>query len=120
MGRRTEKIVMGRDAVWHKGMTAADLLNEMNEDRPLVGIIVNRRYKSRSHFDRTKIPNEVELQLIPWEQGMTVSDLLEYDIDEEYFAAAVINGLYIPENRFGDTRIPQDAEVWLLPPVGGG
>jgi sulfur carrier protein ThiS len=114
------KVVVGKDTAWHKGMVVADLLCELNENRPLVGVVINGIYVSRSQFDKLKIPDQGEVRLIPWREGMTLAELLEYKIDETYFCAATINGLLIPEDRFDTSFIPENAEVWLLTVVGGG
>jgi sulfur carrier protein ThiS len=114
------KVVVGKDTSWRKEMTVADLLCELNENRPLVGVVVNGRYGSRSQFDKLKIPDQGEVRFIPWREGMTLAELLEYKIDEAYFCAATINGLLIPEDRFDTSFIPENAEVWLLTVVGGG
>jgi sulfur carrier protein ThiS len=114
------KIIVGKDIVWRKGMTVADLLCELNENRPLVGVVINGIYGSRSQFGKLKIPDQGEVRFIPWREGMTVAELLEYTINQAYFCAATINGLLIPEGRFDRSFIPENAEVWLLTVVGGG
>ena len=115
-----DKVVVGKDTAWRKDMTVADLLCELNETRPLVGVVVNGIYGSRSQFGKLKIPDQGEVRFIPWREGMTLADLLEYKMDETYFSAATINGLHIPEDRFETSFIPENAEVWLLTVVGGG
>ncbi len=105
---------------WRNGITVADLLQHFKENRSFVAAIINGRYISRSHFNKTKIPDRAEVQLIPWKEGMTLADLLKYEIDEDYFSSATVDGRIIPEVDFGKTVISRDAEVWLLPPVDGG
>ena len=114
------KIIVGKDIAWRKGLTVLDLLCELNENRPLVGVVINGVYGSRSHFGEIKIPEKAEVQLIPWREGMTVAELFNYDIAEDYFSTATINDLLIPEDLFYKTTIPENAKVWLLTPVGGG
>jgi len=114
------KVVVGKETVWRKGITVADLLGELNETRPLVGVLINGIYGSRSRFGEIKIPDQADVEFIPWREGMTVRELLEYQIDQGYFCAATIDGLLIPEDRFDKTLIPENAEVWLLTVVGGG
>ncbi|OGP64082.1 MAG: hypothetical protein A2170_12485 [Deltaproteobacteria bacterium RBG_13_53_10] len=114
------KIIVGKDIVWRKGITAADLLHELDENRSLVGVVINGMYGSRSHFSKIKIPDRAEVEFIPWREGMTVRELLAYEKDETFFCAATINGLLIPEDRFDTSLIPENAEVWLLTVVGGG
>ena len=115
-----DEVVVGKDTVWRKDMTVADLLCELNETRPLVGVVVNGIYGSRSQFGKLKVPDQGEVRFIPWREDMTVAELLEYKMDETYFCAATINGLLIPEDRFDTSFIPENAEVWLLTVVGGG
>jgi sulfur carrier protein ThiS len=115
-----DKLIVGKDIVWRKGMTVSDLLHELDEIRPLVGVVVNGTYSSRSHFLKTKIPDGAEVKLIPWQEHMSLRELLKYEKDEAYVCAATINGLLIPEDRFDTSVIPENAEVWLLTVVGGG
>ena len=115
-----DKVVVGKDTAWRKDMTVADLLCDLNETRPLVGVVVNGIYGSRSQFGKLKIPDQGEVRFIPWREDMTVAELLEYKTDETYFCAATINGLLIPEDRFDTSFIPENSEVWLLTVVGGG
>ncbi len=114
------QVVVGKDTAWRKGMTVADLLCELNENRSLVGVVIDGVYGSRSQFGKLKIREQGEVRFIPWREGMTVSDLLKYGMDEAYFCAATINGLLVPEDRFDTSFIPENAEVWLLTVVGGG
>jgi len=114
------KIIIGKDIVWYRGITASDLLQKMNENRPLVGIVINGTYGARSHFAKIKIPEGAEVEFIPWREDMTVRELLAYEMDEAFVCAATINGLLIPEDRFDTSFIPENAEVWLLRVVSGG
>jgi thiamine biosynthesis protein ThiS len=105
---------------WREGLTMADLLRQLDENRPLVAVVLNGRYVARSNFSRTKITDGAEVRLIPWKEGMTLADLVKYEIDEDYFSAATVDRRLVPEVDFSKTVISKDAEVWLLPPVGGG
>lgn len=114
------RLVVGKDTVWYKGMTIEDLLKEIKENRSLVGVLINGIYNSRSQFNKTKIPNNATIEFIPWREKMTLRELLEYQTDSHFFCAAIINGFLIPEDQFDKTVIPKDAEVGLLTYIGGG
>ena len=97
-----------------------ELLRNLEDNSPFVGAVINGRYFSRVTFNRTRVPDQSEIQLIPWNEGMTVAELLRYDVDEVYFSAATVDGRLISEADFDKTIISKKAEVWLLPPIGGG
>lgn len=59
------KVVVGKDTAWRKGMTVADLLCELTENRPLVGVVISGRYVPRSQFGKLKIPDQGEVRFIP-------------------------------------------------------
>jgi thiamine biosynthesis protein ThiS len=50
---------------WHEGMTITDLLNEINDPYPYVVVRINEKYVSRPNFDKTIIPDNAEVFLIP-------------------------------------------------------
>ncbi len=50
-------------------MTIADLLGEMEDSNPYAVVRVNDRYVSRPDFDKTVIPDDAEVLLIPMISG---------------------------------------------------
>ena len=61
--------VSGESHPWRKGMTIADLLEELNDPYPYAVVRINDKYISRPHFDKTLIPDESELFLVPMIAG---------------------------------------------------
>jgi thiamine biosynthesis protein ThiS len=57
--------VLDKTVGWHEGMTIKDLLKEINDDHPYAVVRINTRYVSRPDFDRTTIPDNSEVFLIP-------------------------------------------------------
>ncbi len=116
------KVIVGKDISWHKGMTVKDLIMELgfNNNCSFIGVFVNGIYGSKSRFHELQIPNGAVIDFIPWREGMTLADLIEYQTGETYISSAIIDGLLIPEDHFDKTIIPENAEVYLLTPVGGG
>jgi len=54
---------------WYEGMTIADLLRDIGETHPYPVVRINTRYVSRPNFDRTPIPDEADVYLIPMIAG---------------------------------------------------
>jgi len=54
---------------WREGMTISDLLIEINDPHPYAVVRINQSYVSRPNFDKTIIPDEVEVYLIPMVAG---------------------------------------------------
>ena len=54
---------------WHDGMTISDLLNIINDPHPYAVVRINQTYISRPNFDKTTIPDEAEVYLIPMVAG---------------------------------------------------
>ena len=61
--------VADRTIDWHEGMTISDLLNIINDPHPYAVVRINQTYISRPNFDRTTIPDEAEVYLIPMVAG---------------------------------------------------
>jgi thiamine biosynthesis protein ThiS len=61
--------VSDKTIAWREGMTVADLLKEIDDDHPYAVVRINDRYVSRPHFDRTTIPDNSEVFLIPMVAG---------------------------------------------------
>jgi len=55
---------------WREGMTISDLLIEINDDpHPYAVVRINQSYVSRPNFDKTIIPDDAEVYLIPMVAG---------------------------------------------------
>jgi thiamine biosynthesis protein ThiS len=61
--------VAGKQFPWREGMTIADLLGEMEDSNSYAVVRVNDRYVSRPDFDKTVIPDDAEVLLIPMISG---------------------------------------------------
>ena len=54
---------------WREGMTISDLLGELNDPYPYAVARINETYISRPNFDKTAIPDDAEVYLIPMVAG---------------------------------------------------
>ena len=54
---------------WHEGLTISDLLIEINDPHPYAVVRINQTYVSRPNFDKTIIPDDAEVYLIPMIAG---------------------------------------------------
>ena len=54
---------------WREGMTISDLLDELGDPHPYAVVRINQTYVSRPNFDRTTIPDDAEVFLIPMIAG---------------------------------------------------
>ena len=54
---------------WREGMTISDLLIEINDPYPYAVVRINQSYVSRHNFDKTIIPDDAEVYLIPMVAG---------------------------------------------------
>jgi sulfur carrier protein ThiS len=61
--------VSDKTVAWHEGMTIKDLLKEIEDDHPYAVVRINARYVSRPDFDRTTIPDNADVFLIPMIAG---------------------------------------------------
>jgi thiamine biosynthesis protein ThiS len=61
--------VDGRELIWREGMTVADLLQELGDPYPYVAVRIRNRLISRINFDKTKIPKDSEVFLLPLISG---------------------------------------------------
>lgn len=61
--------VSDKTVTWQAGMTITDLLKEIDDDHPYAVVRINDRYIARPDFDRTAIPNNSEVFLIPMIAG---------------------------------------------------
>jgi sulfur carrier protein ThiS len=61
--------VSNKTVIWHEGMTITDLLKEIDDCHPYAVVRINDRYVSRTDFDRTIIPDNAQVFLIPMVAG---------------------------------------------------
>ena len=54
---------------WHEGMTISDLLDELGDSHPYAVVRINQTYVSRPNFDKTVVPDDSEVFLIPMIAG---------------------------------------------------
>ena len=50
---------------WREGMTITDLLDEIGDSHPYAVVRVDEKYVSRPNFDKTTIPENAKVFLIP-------------------------------------------------------
>ena len=61
--------VNGRKVAWHEGMTINDLLDEINDSHPYPVVRIGETYVSRPNFDKTTVPDNSQVFLIPMIAG---------------------------------------------------
>ena len=61
--------VNGRKVTWHEGITISDLLTEIQDSHPYPVVRIGDQYVSRPNFDKTIVPDESEVYLIPMIAG---------------------------------------------------
>jgi thiamine biosynthesis protein ThiS len=61
--------VSDKTVIWHEGMTINDLLNKIDDAHPYAVVRINDKYVSRPNFDKTTIPDNSEVFLIPMVAG---------------------------------------------------
>ena len=61
--------VSGKEHAWRKGMTIADLLNDIEDDHPYAVVRIDSTYVSRPNFEKTIIPDGAEIFLVPMIAG---------------------------------------------------
>jgi len=61
--------VGGKNIPWYKKMTVADLLNDINDPYKYVVVRINKKYISRPDFNKTLVPDNSEVFLIPMISG---------------------------------------------------
>ena len=54
---------------WHEGMTITDLLQKIDDPHPYAVVRINDAYVSRPHFNKTTIPDDALVFLIPMVAG---------------------------------------------------
>jgi thiamine biosynthesis protein ThiS len=54
---------------WREGMTISELLIEIDDPHPYAVVRINQTYISRPNFDKTTVPDQAEVYLIPMVAG---------------------------------------------------
>jgi sulfur carrier protein len=58
-----------RKLPWRKGMTVADLIRELDDPYPYAVVRINGKTVSRPNFEKTPVPDNSEVFLIPMVAG---------------------------------------------------
>ena len=61
--------VNGHRVAWREGMTISDLLGEIKDTHPYPVVRIDDRYVSRPNFDKTTVPDNATVYLIPMIAG---------------------------------------------------
>ena len=61
--------VSDKNIDWRAGMTITDLLKEIDDPHPYAVVRVNDAYVSRPNFEKTTIPDNSQVFLIPMVAG---------------------------------------------------
>ncbi len=61
--------VNGKKYSWYEGMTIKDLLNNFNKSHLYAVVRINDKHISRPYFEKTLIPDNSEVFLIPMIAG---------------------------------------------------
>jgi thiamine biosynthesis protein ThiS len=61
--------VSDKTITWHEGMTISDLLSQLDDSHPYAVVRINKNYISRPNFDKTTIPDNAQVFLIPMIAG---------------------------------------------------
>jgi thiamine biosynthesis protein ThiS len=61
--------VNGKKHSWYDGMTIKDLLNNFNKSHLYAVVRINDKHISRPYFEKTMIPDNSEVFLIPMIAG---------------------------------------------------
>ncbi len=57
--------VNGEQQSWYKGMTVADLFRDIDDSNHYAVVRINDKHVSRPNFEKTQIPENSEVFLIP-------------------------------------------------------
>jgi thiamine biosynthesis protein ThiS len=57
--------VNGEQRSWYEGMTVADLLRDIGDSNHYAVVRINDKHVSRPYFEKTQIPENSEMFLIP-------------------------------------------------------
>ena len=61
--------IKGKDLPWREGMTVAELLKDLGDSYTYVLVRNNDKQVSRPNFDKTLIPDNSEIFLVPMVAG---------------------------------------------------
>jgi sulfur carrier protein len=61
--------VNGKKFPWREGMTVADLLKDLSDSHHYVVVRINEKHVSRPFFEKTLIPDNSDVFLIPMIAG---------------------------------------------------
>ena len=61
--------VNGKDHMWREGMTVADLIKDLNDPYPYVGVRIDEKQVTRPNFENSLVPDNSEVFLIPMIAG---------------------------------------------------
>jgi thiamine biosynthesis protein ThiS len=61
--------ISDKTVTWREGMTISDLLSQLDDRHPYAVVRINDQYVSRPNFDKTTIPDNSEVFLIPMIAG---------------------------------------------------
>lgn len=61
--------IKGKNFPWREGMTVSDLLNDLNDSYTYIVVRINQKQVSRPNFDKTLIPDNSEVFLVPMVAG---------------------------------------------------
>ena len=57
------------ESAWREGMTVADLLRDLDDAGHYAVVRVNHKHVSRPHFEKTVIPDNADVFLLPMISG---------------------------------------------------
>ena len=61
--------IKGKEFPWREGMTVADLLKDLDDSYTYVIVRINQKQVSSPDFDKTVIPDNSEVFLVPMVAG---------------------------------------------------
>ena len=61
--------IKGKEFPWREGMTVADLLKDLDDSYTYVIVRINQKQVSKPDFDKTVIPDNSEVFLVPMVAG---------------------------------------------------
>jgi thiamine biosynthesis protein ThiS len=61
--------VNGKDRSWREGMTVTDLLRDLHDSHHYAVVRINDRRITRTHFEKTLIPDHSKIFLVPMIAG---------------------------------------------------
>jgi thiamine biosynthesis protein ThiS len=61
--------VNGKKHSWHEGMTIKDILKDLSDSHLYAVVRINDKHVSRPHFEKTLVPDNSKVFLIPMIAG---------------------------------------------------